>query len=70
MGVSQNYGYHFGVPAVRSVVFWGLYWDPPIGELPYNEDSSPMYGNTHVSKSRGFRRALHQAEAPQPPLPG
>ena len=30
MGVSQNYGYHFGVPAVRTVVFWGLYWDPPI----------------------------------------
>ena len=30
MGVSQNYGYLFGVPIIRIIVFWGLYWGPPI----------------------------------------
>ena len=30
MGVSQNEGYYLGVPIIRSVVFWGLYWGPPI----------------------------------------
>ena len=30
MGVSQNFGYHFGVPLIRIIVFWGLYRDPPI----------------------------------------
>ena len=28
MGVSQNYGYPLGVPIVRTIVFWGLYWGP------------------------------------------
>ena len=36
MGVSQNYGYHFGVPVIRTVVFWDLYWGSPyFGKLPY-----------------------------------
>ena len=26
MGVSQNYGYHFGVPIIRTIVIWDLYW--------------------------------------------
>ena len=30
MGVSQNWGYHFGVPIIRTIVYWGLYWGPPI----------------------------------------
>ena len=30
MRVSQNWGYHFGVPITRTVVYWGLYWGPPI----------------------------------------
>ena len=30
MGVSQNYGCLFGVPIIRIMVFWGLYWGPPI----------------------------------------
>ena len=29
MGVSQNLGYLFlGVPIIRIIVFWGLYWGP------------------------------------------
>ena len=36
MRVSQNWGYHFGVPIIRTIVYWGLYWGPPIfGKLPY-----------------------------------
>ena len=30
MGVSQNYGYLFGGPIIRIIVYWGLYWGPPI----------------------------------------
>ena len=30
MGVSQNQGYHFGVPIMRIIVFGGLYWGPLI----------------------------------------
>ena len=26
MGVSQNYGCHFGIPIIRTIVFWDLYW--------------------------------------------
>ena len=26
VGVSQNYGYHFGVPIIRTIVFWDRYW--------------------------------------------
>ena len=25
MGVPQNWWYHFGVPIIRNMVFWGLY---------------------------------------------
>ena len=32
MGVSQNYGYLFGVPIIRMMKYWGLYWGPPILE--------------------------------------
>ena len=28
--VSQKYGYHFGVPIIRTIEFWGLYSGPPI----------------------------------------
>ena len=35
--VSQNEGYLFGVPIIRVIVFWGLYWGPPV------------LGNYHVS---------------------
>ena len=28
LGVSQNYGYPSGVPIIRIIVFWGLYWVP------------------------------------------
>ena len=30
MGVSQNYGYHFGVTIIRTIVIWDLYGGPPI----------------------------------------
>ena len=30
MGVSQIKGTILGVPIIRIVVFWGLYWGPPI----------------------------------------
>ena len=30
MGVSQNGGTILGVPIKRIMVFWGLYWGPPI----------------------------------------
>ena len=30
MWASQNLGYHVGVPHKRTIVFWGLYWGPPI----------------------------------------
>ena len=30
MGVSQNQGYHFGGPIVRTIVVLGLYWGSPI----------------------------------------
>ena len=30
VGVSQNYGYLFGVPIIRIIVYWGLYWGPLI----------------------------------------
>ena len=30
LGVSQNYGTNLGVPIVRTVVFWCLYWGPLI----------------------------------------
>ena len=31
MGSSQNYGYHFGgPPLIRILVYWGLYWGPPV----------------------------------------
>ena len=28
MGVSQNKGYFFGVPIIRIIVYWDLYWGP------------------------------------------
>ena len=28
--VSKNSGYHLGVPIIRIVIFWGLYWGPPV----------------------------------------
>ena len=31
MGVPQNDGYIFGVPIIRTRVFWDLYWGAPIG---------------------------------------
>ena len=30
LGGSQNWGYHSGGPIIRIIVFWGLYWGPPI----------------------------------------
>ena len=32
MGVSQKWEYILvlGVLRIRTIVFWGLYWDPPI----------------------------------------
>ena len=32
MGVSQNYGYRLRVPIMRTIVFWGVCWGPPILE--------------------------------------
>ena len=29
-GVSQNWGYLLGVPTLRLIAFWGLYWSPLI----------------------------------------
>ena len=29
-GVSHNSWYLFGVPIIRTIVFWGLYWGPLI----------------------------------------
>ena len=26
MRLSQNYGNHYGVPVIRIILFWGLYW--------------------------------------------
>ena len=36
MGVSLSSGYLFGVPQIRIVVHWGLYWAPPV------------FGNYHI----------------------
>ena len=33
MAVSQNQGYPFWGPHKRTIVFWGLYWGPPIREI-------------------------------------
>ena len=30
IGVSLNYGYFLGVPIIRIIVYWGLYWGPLI----------------------------------------
>ena len=30
MGGFPKLGYHLGLPIVRIIIFWGLYWDPPI----------------------------------------
>ena len=30
VGVSRNQGTFWRVPVIRSLVCWGLYWDPPI----------------------------------------
>ena len=30
LGVSQNRGTFLGVPIIRSIIFWGLYWGTPI----------------------------------------
>ena len=37
LGVSQNWGYLFGgVPIIRTIVYWGLYWGSPyFGKLPF-----------------------------------
>ena len=40
IGFSQNLGYHFGGPIIRTIVYWGLYWGPPI------------LGNYHIGLSR------------------
>ena len=37
MGGSQIKGTILGVPIIRIVIFWGLYWGPPI------------FGNYHIS---------------------
>ena len=34
----KNYEYLLEVPAIRTIVCWGLYWDPP------------MLGNYHVGR--------------------
>ena len=26
----QHWGYHLGVPIIRTIVFWGLHWGPLI----------------------------------------
>ena len=31
--VSHNSGYLFGVPIIRTIVFWGLYWVPLFWEI-------------------------------------
>ena len=38
VGVSQNGGTLLGVPIIRTIVYWGLYWSPLI------------LGNYHVGK--------------------
>ena len=49
LGVSQIRGTIFGVPIVRIILFWGLYWGPPI------------LGNYHFSDPRTARRAYSKA---------
>ena len=43
MGVPKIIGTFLGVPVIRSIVFWGLYWGPPI------------LGNYHVRIMLGIR---------------
>ena len=46
MGVSQNSVCLFGVPRIRTVIYWSLHWGPPI------------LGNLHISrKQAGSRKA-------------
>ena len=37
-GVSQNQRYIpvWGLPMVRVIIFWGLYWGPYFGKLPHD----------------------------------
>ena len=29
-GFPNKGGYHFGIPIVRTIIYWGLYWGSPI----------------------------------------
>ena len=45
LGVSQHYGYLLGVPIIRAIVYWGLYWGPPI-EGNYHLQAAWPWGMT------------------------
>ena len=50
-GFSLNYGYHFTVPILRILLFWGLYWGRPI------LGNYHMSGGAQVSFIHGYGKA-------------
>ena len=66
MGVSQNYGYHFGARILRNILFWGLYWGPHIlGKyhillgfywiMEKKMETTRVYGVQGLGGFKGFR---------------
>ena len=48
MEVSQNQGYHFGIPKIRIIVFWDLYWGPTIWRWGCPEIEGPFLGAPYI----------------------
>ena len=49
MGVCKNQGSFFGVPAIRIMVYWGLFWGPLFMEPSY--ELSPQKPHPELPKS-------------------
>ena len=64
--VSQNSGYHFRGPLIRAIVFWGLYWGPPLfweTTLSYVSYVDKVAGNTKTSRPEAQAHELRTSLA-------
>ena len=53
--VSQNYGYPFGAPIIRTIVFWGLYWGSLLWEIAIYLFSTVQIGDHKYLRGKPFR---------------
>ena len=71
MGFSQkNWGVKIGVPIIRIIVFWGLYWGPPtLGNYLISITHKPPDSTTKTTSEskRAFKRGVAKFFGYRPP---